>query len=213
MKKFTFILFLIISNFTFGQDSEDQTETYINNFRKELTKKSVYAFFVVKHIQYGGSRITHIKDKDYCEKEEVHYRMYAFWKEDNYYWLKVFDNCGGFAPIKLKDKIAHEFYIENIEKIKLDEVERYKVKADSIANNKRYSFYSIRSHTPLKYFWFYNYSDTFKKFINEYDLTTSKKNRNISYETNRNLALVKLNSTCDAIIEKYVKTESLEREK
>ena len=213
MLKYTFIFFIIISNLTFGQHSEDQTETYINKFREGLIEKKIYDFFVVKHIQYCTSRIININDTDYCDKEGVHYRMYAFWKENGNHWLKVFDNCGGFDPIKLKDEKVLEFYIQNFEQIKLDKVERYKLKADSIVNGKRYSFHSMRSHSPLRFFWFYKNLEKFEKNIDKYNLTTSEKNPNISYEANNNLELVKLNRICEGIIEEYVRTGILVREK
>ena len=212
MQRYIFILSILMSNLSFGQNSKDQTETYINKFRKELTRNHIYDFFVVKHIQYGGIRITNINDKDYCEKDEVHYRMYAFWKENNDYWLKVFDNCGGFFPMKLKDKKALESYIQNFERIKLETVERYKLKVDSVANGKKYSFHSTQSHSPLRFFWFYKNSIDLKKKIDKYNLNTSEINPNINYETNNNLELVKLNKICDVIIDEYVKTENLVRE-
>ena len=196
---------------TFGQDSKDKTESYIKKFRKELKKKDVDDFFVVKHIQYGVAKLSNLNDKDYCDKNQVHYRIYVFWKENNDYWLKVFDNCGGFTPIKLRNEKIVDFYVENLEKIKLDEVERYKLKPDSIVNGKKYSFHSTQSHSPLRYFWFYKDSVKFKKFIDKYDLTTREQTPNINYEKNNNLALVKLNNLCEKIIEEYVKTEELVR--
>ena len=213
MLKYTFIFFFIISNLTFGQVSKDQTESYIKKFRKELKKKNVEEFFVVKHIQYGTVKLFHINDKDYCEKDGVHYRMYAFWKEDNDYWLKVFDNCGGFIPMKLENKKAFDFYVENFEKIKLDEVEIYKLKADSIENGKKYSYVSTQSHSPLRYFWFYKGSVKFKKYFDKYNLTSDEKSPNLNYELNNNLELVELNRICDVLIEESVKTENLVREK
>ena len=198
---------------TFGQDSKDRTEFYIKKFRKELKEKDIDEFFIVKHIQYGVARLENVNDNDYCNKNQVHYRMFAFWKENNNYWLKVFDNCGGFVPIKLNNGKAWDFYKQSFEKIKVDEVERYKRKPDSIANGKKYSFNSSQSHSPLRYFWFYKSSNSFQKFIDKYDLTTSEKTPNISYETNINLAIVKLNDICDEIVEENVKTKSLVREK
>ena len=212
MQKYIFILFFIISNFTFAQESKDETETYIKKFRKELRSKNINTFFVVKHIQYGGISITNIDEKNYCANDGVNYRMYAFWKDKNDYWLKVFDNCGGFIATKLEDKEAEKFYIENFEKIKLEEVERYKLKQDSISNGKTYSFISMQSHSPLRYFWCYKDSTVFKKVFNKYNLTTNEKSPNLNYTLNNNLSLVKLNIICEKIIDKYVKTENLMRD-
>ena len=199
MQKYTFIIFFIISNLTFGQDSKDRTESYIKKFRKELKEKNIDEFFVVNQRQYG---IVPSFNK-----------TYAFWEENNVYWLKVFDNNGGFIPIKLNNGKALVFYQQNFENIKIDEVETYKWKPDSIINGKKYSFNSSQSHSLLKYYWFFKGKVKFKKFINEYDLTTSEKNPNISYEKNKNLELVKLNIVCDEIIEENVKTKKIVREK
>jgi len=220
MKKFTttLILFFLFVVQTFGQSKtaaeeslDDLTEFYLQTFQKELKKNNVEDFFIVKHVQYGTS-ITSTHDSDYCEHDKQ-YRLYAFWKESNAYWLKVFDNCGGFVPIKLKDKSAIEFYFQNYDKLKFEEVESYKTKPDSIANGLIYSFRSSKSHSPLKYYWFYKNSIVIKKSFDEYSLETNKESPNINYEKNHILALVKLNEICNKIIEKYAKRKNLKREK
>lgn len=212
MQKYAFILLFILSNLAFGQDPEDLTETYITHFQKELKRKNIDDFFVVKHIQYGTARFSDTNQKDYCEKEEHYYRIYAFWKEGNDHWLKAFDNCGGFVPVKLHNKKALNFYNKHFEDIKFDEVERYKIKPDSLANGKKYSFISMQNHTPLRYFWFFKSSVEFRKHFNTHNLTSYKKSPNINYKKNKNLKLVSFDRICDAIIEKFVKTEDMIRE-
>lgn len=220
MKKFTTVLivFFLFVVQTFGQSkttaeesSDDLTEFHLQEFQKQIEKNNVKDFFAVKHVQYGAS-ITSIDDPDYCEQNKQ-YRLYAFWKESNSYWLKVFDNCGGFIPIKLKDKSAVEFYIHNYDKLKFEEVENYKTKPDSISNRLVYSFRSYRSHSPLKYFWFYKNSTVIKKYFDEYSLETNKTSPNINHKKNHILALVKLNEICNETIERYAKSKNLKREK
>jgi hypothetical protein len=185
MQKYIFIFFLI-SSLAFGQNSNDQTNTYIKKFRKEMKKKNIIEFFLVNHVQHGI--VPGIN------------KVYAFWREENKYYLKAFDKSGEFLPIKLTDERALIFYLENYGKIKVEEVERYKRKPDSIVNGKKYSFLTSQSHSALRYFTFYNGKVKFEKFLDEHWLTTNKENPNINYETNSKLALVKLNSICNDVI-------------
>jgi len=81
--------------------------------------------------------------------------MYGFWKNGNDTWIKKHDNCGGFNSIKLSDSKTMDFYKTNFTKLKNQEVERYKIKPDSIANGKIYSFTSHQTRSPLRYYRFY----------------------------------------------------------
>lgn len=198
----------------YGQDTIDYSESSIEKLRIELNKKSIDNFFVIQHIQYGTVKISRVNDNDYCDKQQTYYRMYAFWKEKNSYWMKAFDNCGGFVPIEVKQNDLINIYTENFDRIKIEEVQIYKRKPDSLASNgKIYSFVSSRSHSPLRYFWFYKGDVLLKKHLDTYDLTTDGKSPNINHETNNKLFIVKLNEISEAIIEEYDKKAILVREK
>ena len=200
MQKFTLIIILLIYNLTFGQDKNDPTESLIAEFKSEMKKENVSEFFMVKHITYGGARIIDLKDPNSCNENGYYFWMYGFWKNGNDTWIKKYDNCGGFNSIKLADSKPIEFYKKNIDSLKKGEVEIYSTKPDSIINGKEYKFFSSQSHSPLRYFWFYQDSTEFKKNFDKYNLKTKKDNKNINYKSNNKLSIVKLNSICEEII-------------
>tara|TARA_R110001632_G_scaffold31109_6_gene81363 strand:- start:2019 stop:2660 length:642 start_codon:yes stop_codon:yes gene_type:complete len=200
MQKLTIIIFILICNLTFGQDKNDPTESLIAEFKSEMKKENISDFFMVKHITYGSARIIDLKDPNSCNKNGYYFWIYGFWKNGNDTYIKKYDNCGGFNSIKLTDSKPIKFYEENIETLKKDEVEFYIVKPDSIVNGKKYSFFSSRSHTPQRYFWFYQDSTEFKNDFDKYNLETEEDNKNLNYESNNNLSIVKLNLICEEII-------------
>jgi len=201
MQKLTLISLLLIFNLTFGQDKSDQTESLIAEFKLEMKKENISNFFMVKHITYGYTILTHKKgDTTPCIPKGHYFNMYGFWKNGNNTWLKKYDNCGGFNAVKLTNSKATDFYKEAIEKLKKEEVEAYIIKRDSIINGKKYSFVSASNHSALRYFWFFQNSVEFTKKLDKYNLETEEDNRNLNYTSNNNLSIATLNLICEEII-------------
>lgn len=200
MQKFTLLILLLIFNPTFGQDKNDPTESLIEKFKSEMKSENVSDFFMVKHITYGTAQIIDLNDPNNCNEKGYYFWMYGFWKNGNKTWIKKYDNCGGFNSVKLTNSKTIEFYRENLENLKKEEVEIYTVKPDSIVNGKKYSFFSTRTHSPQRYFWFFQDSTEFKKHFDKYNLETEENNKNLNYKSNNSLSIVKLNSICEEII-------------
>ncbi len=200
MQKSIIILLVFICNLNFGQGKNDTTESQILDFKSEMKKENISDFFIVKHITHGSVIIPESDDLNPCYPKETYYGLYAFWKKEKKTYIKKFDNCSEFKIIKLNDSKVIDFFKDNLDKIKLEEVEEYTFKPDSIVNGRKYSFISTRSHSPLRYFWFYNNSTEFKKNFDKFQLQTEKDNENLNFESNNNLSLVKLNLFCEKII-------------
>ena len=83
------------------------------------------------------------------------------------------------TPLIFAPKIS-KFYKKNIESLKVENVQPYIFKPDSIANGKKYSFTSRRTHTAQRYFWFFQDSTEFEKKIDKYNLETEKNNKSVS---------------------------------
>ncbi len=201
MGKSLIIVLLLIFNLSFGQEKNDPTELLIAEFKSEMKKENISDFFMVKHITYGTVRIIDLKDPNSCNENGYYFTMYGFWKSGNDTWIKKYDNCGGFNCTKLSGSKIMDFYKSNFTKLKNQEVQRYKMKPDSIANGKTYSFSSSQSHSPLRYYWFYQDSTEFDKNFDKYDLTTKPDNDNINHKSNNNLAIIKLNVICEEFID------------
>ena len=204
MQKSLIIIFLFIINLTFGQEKIDQTDSLISEFKLELSKKGISDFFVVKRITYGGIHIYNLNDPNSCKPNGVLFTMYAFWKNGKDSYVKKFDNCGGFNSLKLPNSKPIERYKKNIEKLKSETVKPYQLTPDSIGKNGLvYRSVSSRTHQPQRYFWFFTKSTEFTSHFDTYDLTTEKDKPNLNYMSNNKLALVKLNTDCEAIINEF----------
>ena len=200
MQKSLIIILFLISNLIFGQDKSDPTESFVTKFKSEMMKENISNFFIVKHISPGNTRIIELKDPNSCNENGYYFVMYAFWENGNETWIKKYDNCGEFKNVKLTNSKPIKFYKKNIESLKINDVQPYIFKPDSIANGKKYSFISGRTHTAHRYFWFFQDSTEFEKKFDKYNLETEKNNKNLNYELNNNLSIVKLNIICEEII-------------
>lgn len=211
MRKSLIIILFLIFNLSFGQEKDDPTESLIAEFELEMQKNSVSDFFILKRISYGAVQVINLKDPNNCNENGYYFTMYGFWKSRNDTRIKKYDNCGGFNSIKLSESKIMDFYKSNFTKLKNQEVQKYKIKPDSIADGKTYSFSSTQSHSPLRYYWFYQDSTEFDKNFDKYDLTTKPDNKNINYKSNNNLSVVKLNVICEEFIDALNKNKLFNR--
>ena len=211
MHKLLIVILLLIFNLSFGQEKIDPTESLINKLKAELDEQNVSNFFALKCITYGSNYIFDMDDPNACDPNGVYFTIYAFWNNGKESYIKKFDNCGGFNSIKLPDSKAMDFYNSNYNKLKMQKVGSYKVKPDSIAKGKIYSFTSETDHSPLRYYWFYQSSSEFEKKFDKYHLTTEPDIKNLNYESNNNLAIVKLNAICEKIADSLYAKKSFSR--
>jgi hypothetical protein len=201
MQKFTLIILLLIFNLTFGQDKNDPTESLIAEFKSEMKKENTSDFFMVKHITYGSARIIDLKDPNSCNENGYYFTMYGFWNNGKDSYIKKFDNCGEFNSIKLSDSRTIDFYKKNVEMLKSEKVKSYQLTPDSLGKDGLvYKSISSRTHQPLRYFWFFQDSTEFKNDFDKYNLETEEDKKNLNYESNNNLSIVKLNLICEEII-------------
>ncbi|WP_248724382.1 hypothetical protein [Seonamhaeicola sp. ML3] len=211
MKKFILIITILFFNLTFGQDKNDPTESIITEFKSKMKENNVTDFFMVKHVTYGTARVIDLKDPDSCIGNGNYFWMYGFWKNGNETWVKKYDNCGGFNAVKLTNSKPIKFFKKNIETLKKDKVEIYKVKPDRIVNGRKLSYFSGQSHTPQRYFWFFQNYTLFENYFDKYNLETEEDNKNLNYTSNNNLSIVKLNSLCEEIIYELEEKKSFNR--
>ncbi len=211
MKKLLIFLLILFFNPTFGQEKDDVTESHIAEFKSEMEMENISDFFIVKNITYGGIIIPDSKNPNTCYPKNTYFTLYAFWTKGSESYVKKFDNCGSFMNLKLDDSKPVDFFRQNLSKLKEEEVGYYKIKPDSIVSGNKYSFTSSRSHSSQKFYWFYKDSLEFKKHFDKYNLETEKDNRNLNYESNNNLSIVKLNLICEGIISRLEKKKMFSR--
>ncbi|MCH8496330.1 MAG: hypothetical protein LAT57_11970 [Balneolales bacterium] len=185
----------------------DPTDSIIAEFKAEMIEKGISDFFILKKIQHGTFRLIDTEDPKSCKVVTGYFEMYGFWLEENEAWIKKYDNCGEFNTIKLPDAKAMEYYLSNLVEIRNNEVGMFKPRPDSIANGEIITFFSMETHTPLRFYWFFQESNQFEKFIDKFNLTTAEDHVNLNYESNNNLAIVKLNSISEAIIDSLNKSQ------
>src|SRR5699024_6150494 len=105
-------------------------------------------------------------DKNGCETDSIiYFETYIFWQENHKYWLKLIDNCGEFKKIEISNTYM-DFYIDNFEKIKSNQVKKYSIKDSETGKTHKFS----ASHSFNVNFKFKNKNEFFKRDIDYYDL-------------------------------------------
>lgn len=184
----------------------------ISDFKTLMNQENIEDYFLVKQITYGTGQIIYKNDPNSCNSQGTYFLIYGFWQKDDRNFIKKYDNCGGFNSLEFTHSNPIKFFKDNIELLKKEEVKTYRTKLyDSIVGNKRYSFIATQSHSPLRFFWFHTNSNEFEKNYNTFDLTTKSDNKNINYQSNNDLEIVKLNMICEEIIDNINQKESFSR--
>lgn len=195
MKNIQILFFLFLSCGVFSQ-VKSNIDSLVSVATQEMNEKQIDNFFFWKTYCVGSSSITKKGDLP-CLEDKTD--VYLFWKDKEQSYVKKIDNCGFYEPLKINDK-AMNFFEKHLDVIKQENVRRYAVKKDSIAGNKVWSFVKYVSHSCFVQFYLHDKTGLIIKKYDVYDLTTESKEKNIYFETNNSLNIVKLNAICHKLI-------------
>lgn len=197
MKKYIFLFISLVSYFGYSQNDEKKITGLIDRFSEELMGNEIDTFFYSKRYCMGQSVIFQNDDGSMCFSNGTYYEVYFFWKDEEQVMMKKLDNCGSFMEIQLKDDRAYEFFIENVEQLRNEEVKGYAVKNPENVPAQRSDVFPC-----YRAFSFTQGADSFKKEYNLFDLTNESKYENIHYKHNKELRVVDLDQIVEALIMK-----------
>jgi hypothetical protein len=177
----------------------DPTEELRNELSSKMREQNVSDFFITTNIYINADYIAPIDNELNC-KDGFSYNAFVFWKKEDNYKLKKYDNCGEFKALDILDKRPIDLYTKNINKIKVEKVKPYTTGFEITKEGDTLSIIQIVSHSSQQNFWFYDGNEYIKNVFDLYDITTDSNNENINFEYNNNLSIVKLNNICREII-------------
>ena len=186
------LIFLFFTSYLFSQESIDSIVIRKTN---ELESSGIKNYFYFETYCVGSIRIHKPFEID-CSIDDS--KIYVFWRNKNDNFVQQLSDCKT-SKVEIPNEIL-DFYLVNKSRIQTQKVEKYKIRKDSIANGKKYSFVKDVSHSCFSRFHFYNSQLYLKNVIDEFDLTNEDNEPNINYQSNNKLKIVELAKLCENIL-------------
>jgi len=150
---------------------------------KELDTKNLDYLVLQKFYNYYGY-LNSLNNFQACNNCSSNTFYYVIWKENNENVIQKFDNCGTFYFQKLLDDSIIDFFINNFDEIKKENVKLYEV------GNGKIMF---EIHTEFRDFLIKRGNKLQHKNFDVLNLVNDEKSPNLNYDYNNNLKIVKLN--------------------
>jgi len=168
---------------------------------KELQKKNI-DFVVYKNYSVGATILSSVNDPDKCPHCDVYHSVYLIWKDNDTEYIRLFDNCGSYYPIKTSNNNILNYAKENMETLKNDRVKFYQTDKNSVMGV---------SHSSYKEFLISVGNNEFYNYFDIFNLTSESEKPNLNYLYNQNLKLIKMNSMIEAEIKYQHNLDSFRR--
>ncbi|WEK68297.1 MAG: hypothetical protein P0Y62_10500 [Candidatus Chryseobacterium colombiense] len=169
------------------QHNNNEVNAILIKARELRSKKN--DFIAYKSYSIGSIRLNKI-DSNTCPNCNPDDPLFLFWNENGKAWIQKSDNCGIFFPIELNNFEITDFVNDNFKTIKSEKIKYYSTDKNT---------FSMIDHSTFKQFLIVK-SDI--EIYNHFDLYNMSNNpKNINYNYNNNLKIVKL----DNMIKKEIK--------
>lgn len=180
---------LLLLCFPFFLNAQNALNPRVNSFIDSFDESTNYFFVEETH---PGIILMSQKIEYDCYDENYYVFTKLYWKDKSgNYYKKTFYQCSE-TDAKEIDSKAYEFAFANFELIKNEEVLPYQTKPDRIEDGKIIKYFSSKSHTAYRNYFFKKNNEIFSKKFDAYFITT--KGDNLNYEFNQKLKLVELDN-------------------
>lgn len=178
---------LLLLCFPLFLNAQNALNPRVSSFIDSFDKSTNYFFVEETH----PGLVLMVREVQYdCFHENYYVFTEFYWKDKSgNYFKKKFYPCSETDAKKIDSK-AYELAIGNFELIKNEEVLPYQTKPDRIEDGKIIKYFSVKSHTAFRYYFFRKNDEIFSKKFDAYFITTE--GDNINYEHNQNLKLIQL---------------------
>lgn len=187
-------LCLISVSTTWAQQDEAFVKSEVDRFVDKLAERGITKYFQARRYCSGNIEMFTINGKP-CMSRGTYIESYVFWAEEDQAYVKKFDNCGLFLSVALNDDKALRYASEQIVHIEAEEVKAYESEAYTGQPQLRKPVQPC-----FREFDFALGNEAFSKGFNLFDISNDSDGRNLNYEHNQALKLIKLNGMIDALL-------------
>jgi len=206
MKRILVLLILIISFNTLAQRDEAYVDEMVLEFTTSLKNRGVVNYFYSKQYCQGETQMFFLENGKTCASKGTYFEVYIFWEEEGKAMIKKIDNCGLYYSVELPNSDILDYFKEHKEALKTKTVKNYDTQEEATGPIQRTEIHPCyKTHTFL-----YN-SSSFTQTYHEFDLTNDSENKNIHFDYNNNLPVVKLSNQCQKVIEQFTNQNKFRR--
>jgi len=188
-------LFLLCAPTLLAQQDEAYVKSEVSLFVEKLAERGIDKYFHTRRFCSGNIEMFTIDGKN-CMSKGTYFESYIFWVEGSQSYVKKIDNCGLFLSVALKSKSVFEYASEQVVTIENEEVKPYDSEAYTGTPQQR------RPVQPcFREFDFKLNSEPYSKRFNLFDISNESDGRNLNYDHNQGLKLIRLNGMIDQLLE------------
>lgn len=197
MKNVFFLLMFCFVFTAWGQHDEAHVDELTQEFKQKLTDRGVSSYFSAK--RYCSGRIEMFKIGDtMCTSKGTYYEVYMIWQEEGQAFLKKIDNCGLYYSVELEDGSIYDNFISQVSDLIIEEVKHYKSESYTGKPALR-----KKAEPCFRKYQFTYGENSFSKSYNLFDISNASDGRNLNYDHNQSLKVVKLDAKLDELLAKY----------
>lgn len=195
MQKLLFLCCFFVTFLGFSQNDEAYVNQLTTEFTGKLKERGIPSYFSTKHYCSGTIEMFLIDGK-MCTTRDTYYEVYIFWEEpDGTPFVKKIDNCGLYQSLELPNNEVLYLAFENLSFIEGEEVKPYKSETYTGTPELRKEVQPC-----FRSFEFSSLEDTVTKSFNLFDISNDSDGRNLNYEYNNALNLVKVHKFTEEVL-------------
>lgn len=194
MRSILIWLFLLSMPTLWAQQDEAYVKSEVASFVQKLADRGVDKYFQTRRYCSGNIEMFTIDGKN-CMSKGTYFESYIFWTEGDQAYVKKIDNCGVFLSVALKSNSVITFASEHVVGMENEEVKPYNSEAYTGTPQQRKPVQPC-----FREFDFKLSSEPYSKRFNLFDISNDSDGRNLNYDHNQSLKLIKLNGMIDQLL-------------
>lgn len=177
-----------------AQRDEAYVKTEVETFVSSLAERGIKKYFHTRRYCSGNIEMFVINGKN-CMSKGTYYESYIFWAEGEQAYVKKIDNCGLYLSVALQDDAILKFAREHVVGMEQEEVKPYKSETYTGTPEQRKPVQPC-----FREYDFATGNEAFSKQFNLFDISNDSDGKNLNYDHNQALKLIKLNGLIDQLI-------------
>ena len=195
MKTTISLLIVLFSCTLMAQKDKASVDARVAEFTTKLESRDINTYFTTTRFCNGETQMFVMPDKSKCFSQGTYAATYVVWMEDNQTMFKKIDNCGMFASVPLADNELYEYFLQHIASLQQNKVKPYEIE-----NREGGPILRTEIKDCHRAYTFVNANGSGTQEFKPFDLTNTAREKNINFEYNQALPVIKLEAMIDNAI-------------